>query len=281
MRKVLVTGATGFIGKYVVQSLLKQDLDIIATSRNISPAGLFDHSRIKVKRFDLHQQNGEGDLYSYFEQPDAVIHLAWEGLPHYKEAFHLEENLPAHKQFLSNLVKQGLTDLTVTGTCFEYGMQEGSLDETMPAQPGNSYAIAKDQLRKELETLQTQKPYNLKWARLFYMYGEGQGPKSLLPQLDAALERGDPVFNMSGGEQTRDFMPVAAVADAIVKLALQQEVTGIINISGNNPITVKQFVLDHLRSKNQKIQLNLGFYPYPDFEPMHFWGDNSKLKSIK
>jgi len=112
------------------------------------------------------------------------------------------------------------------------------------------------------------------------MYGAGQNFKSLIPQLDAALEAGASVFNMSGGEQTRDFMPVTAVADAIVKVALQQEVTGIINISSNQPVTVKQFVLDHLRSKNRKIQLNLGFYPYPDFEPMHFWGDNSKLKSI-
>ncbi|SDE01095.1 NAD-dependent epimerase/dehydratase family protein [Niabella drilacis] len=281
MRKVLVTGATGFIGQYVVRSLLKQDVDIIATSRHISRTGLFDHPRIRVQSFDLHQQNGERDLYAYFEQPDAVIHLAWEGLPNYKEAFHLEENLPAHKQFLSNLIKHGLGDLTVTGTCFEYGMQEGRLDETMPARPGNSYAIAKDLLRKELEKLQTEKPFCIKWTRLFYMYGAGQNSRSLLPQLDAALEAGAPVFNMSGGEQTRDFMPVTAVAEALVKVALQQEVTGIINISGNRPVTVKQFVLDHLRSKNQKIQLNLGFYPYPDFEPMHFWGDNSKLKSIK
>jgi len=280
MKKVLVTGATGFIGRYVIQSLLQQEVSIVATSRNISSSGPFNHPHIRVKPFDLHQQNRDLDLCDYFEKPDAVIHLAWEGLPNYKEAFHMERNLPAHTQFLTNLVQHGITDITVTGTCFEYGMQEGRLEETMPALPGNCYAQAKDALRTALEALREEKPFFLKWVRLFYMYGAGQNFKSLIPQLDAALEAGASVFNMSGGEQTRDFMPVTAVADAIVKVALQQEVTGIINISSNQPVTVKQFVLDHLRSKNRKIQLNLGFYPYPDFEPMHFWGDNSKLKSI-
>ncbi|MCF3108489.1 NAD(P)-dependent oxidoreductase [Niabella sp. CC-SYL272] len=281
MRKVLVTGATGFIGKYVIQSLLEQEVEIIASARNISRTGIFDHPRIRAKAFDLHQQNTSLNLYEYFEQPDLLIHLAWEGLPNYKQAFHVDNNLPAHKRFLWDLIEQGIADITVSGTCFEYGMQEGSLNENLPALPGNFYAQAKNELRKALELFQKQKTFSLKWVRLFYMYGEGQNPQSLIPQLDAALEKGAPVFNMSGGEQTRDFMPVEKVAAAIVKIALQKNVEGIINVSSNHPVTVKQFVLDHLRLKNKKIQLNLGFYPYPDFEPMHFWGDNSKLKSIK
>lgn len=281
MRKVLVTGATGFIGKHIVQALLQQDLHIIAASRQIRAVGIFDNPRISVRPFDLHQPDPAIDLFEYFDRPDLLIHLAWEGLPNYKEAFHTEKNLPAHRHFLLSLIRHGLSNLTVTGTCFEYGMQEGALHETMPVRPGNFYAQAKDALRKTLEDFQKESPFALKWARLFYMYGPGQNAQSLIPQLDAALEKGATVFNMSGGEQTRDFMPVEAVAEAIVKVALQREVTGIINISSNRPVTVKQFVLDHLRSKNQKIQLNLGFYPYPDFEPMHFWGDNRKLKSIK
>ncbi|WP_300599535.1 NAD(P)-dependent oxidoreductase [Niabella sp.] len=281
MKKILVTGATGFIGRYVIQSLLKQEVMIIASSRSISPTGIFNHPRIQVKNFDLHQQQKSHNLFEYFEQPDALIHLAWEGLPNYKQAFHIEKNLPAHKQFLYNLIENGLTDITVSGTCFEYGMQEGSLNESMPALPGNFYAQAKDALRQALELFRQKQHFSLKWIRLFYMYGEGQHPQSLIPQLDAALEKGALIFNMSGGEQTRDFMPVEKVAAAIVKIALQKKVEGIINVSSNTPITVKQFVLDHLRSKNKDIRLNLGFYPYPDFEPMHFWGDNSKLNSIK
>ena len=85
---------------------------------------------------------------------------------------------------------------------------------------------------------------------------------------------------MSGGEQTRDFLPVDKVAEYIVTIAMQTKTTGIINCCSGVPVTVKQLVSNYLKTKNKSIKLNLGYYPYPDFEPMHFWGDNSKLKSI-
>ena len=61
---------------------------------------------------------------------------------------------------------------------------------------------------------------------------------------------------------------------------MQDKVTGIINCCSGQPITVKQFVKNYLQRLNKKIYLNLGYYPYPDYEPMHFWGDDTKLKMI-
>ena len=69
----------------------------------------------------------------------------------YKAAFHVEENLPRHFAFINNLVNNGVADITITGTCFEYGMQEGCLSELMETYPANAYAIAKDLLRRKLE----------------------------------------------------------------------------------------------------------------------------------
>ena len=85
---------------------------------------------------------------------------------------------------------------------------------------------------------------------------------------------------MSGGEQVRDFLPVEKVAENIVKIALQKKVTGVVNCCSGEPVTVKAFVDKYLIEKNKRITLNLGFYPYPDYEPMRFWGDISKLKKI-
>ncbi len=85
---------------------------------------------------------------------------------------------------------------------------------------------------------------------------------------------------MSGGAQERDYLPIEKVAEYIVKIALQNSITGIINCSSGEPITVKKLVLNYLKQKQQSIQLNLGHYPYTDYEPMRFWGDNKKLKSI-
>lgn len=85
---------------------------------------------------------------------------------------------------------------------------------------------------------------------------------------------------MSGGEQIRDFLPVEKVAENIVKISLQSKVNGIINNCSGSPIKVKDFILNYLQDKQKKIELNLGFYPYTNYEPMFFWGCNKKLNSI-
>ena len=281
MRKILVTGATGFIGQYVVDRLLSDGHTVIATSaheEHARPLPWFD--RVRYIPFDLADFDPAVDYYRFFNEPDAIIHLAWEGLPQYKAAFHLDINYPRHAALLDNLVRHGLRDITVTGTCLEYGLQEGCLREDMPVFPDNAYAIAKNELRKFLQDLESRFPVVVKWARLFYLYGKGQNPGSLYSSLRKALENGDKVFNMSGGEQMRDFLPVEKAAAYIVQLALQLNIRGIVNICSGQPVTVKQFVVNYLALMNSKITLNLGYYPYADYEPMRFWGDDSKLKTL-
>jgi len=281
MKKVLVTGATGFIGSYVVEELLKYDLEIIASSSTQESAKQKKwYTDVNYIPFDLGKFKQSGNYFKLFNEPDILIHLAWEGLPNYKSDFHTEINLPRHFALLANLIENGLNDLTVTGTCLEYGMQEGCLSEEMPTLPSNPYAIAKDNLRRKLQKLQQQYSFSLKWVRLFYMYGGGQSPNSLLSQLGKALENSEEVFNMSGGEQARDYLPVEKVAEYIVKIALQNETAGIINCCSGVPVTIRQFVEDYLQLQHKTIKLNLGYYPYTDYEPMRFWGDNRKLKSI-
>lgn len=278
---ILVTGATGFIGNYVIENLLQKKMTVIASSHLKEKAVLMPwYEKVKYIPFDLHSNFSSQNLYEYFEKPDVCIHLSWQGLPNYKESFHLEKELPAQLLFLSNLLRHGLKDLTVTGTCFEYGMQQGELTEEMEAMPNNNYAKAKNELRLQLENLQRDYPFSLKWLRLFYMYGKGQNARSLFSQLEEALQKKEKVFNMSGGMQVRDFLAVEKVAGYIVEAALQTKITGVINISSNKPVRVKDFIENFLHENNQHIGLNLGYYPYPDFEPMEFWGNNHKLLSI-
>jgi dTDP-6-deoxy-L-talose 4-dehydrogenase (NAD+) len=209
-----------------------------------------------------------------------VIHLAWEGLPNYKSSHHLETELPRQFQFLKGLIVAGLPSLLVSGTCFEYGMQSGELSEDMLAQPTNPYGHAKNALRERLQFLQKMKPYALTWARLFFMHGDGQPKGSLLPQLRDAVSRGDKTFDMSGGEQLRDYLPVEEVARLIVEIALHHPDTGIVNICSGVPVSVRSLVEQWIRDRAWEIGLNLGRHPYPDYEPMAFWGSISKLNSL-
>ncbi len=277
--KVLITGATGFVGQHVINELLKYDHQIIVAVRNKDLITLLPEA-IKIIELDLDNLESNKNYFSHLGKPDLLIHLAWQGLPNYKEKFHLEKNLPSHSAFLKNILVNGLQNLVVTGTCFEYGMNEGRLSEEMESNPQNPYAIAKDKLRKFLEELQKHNSFNLKWIRLFYMYGKGQNPNSLLSQLEKAIQNGDTVFNMSGGEQLRDYLPIEKVAENIVSIAYQNKTNGIINCCSGVPIKIKTFVESYLKKNNKKIKLNLGYYPYPDYEAMAFWGDDKKLKTV-
>ena len=93
------------------------------------------------------------DPLESFGQLDAVIHLAWQGLPNYNSLFHYEENLPDHYRFLKSFIAAGVRQLLVTGTGLEYGMQDGALNEITITAPVNPYALAKDTLHKCLQSL--------------------------------------------------------------------------------------------------------------------------------
>lgn len=279
--KVLVTGATGFIGNYVMKELLQMRHSVIASSSNPEKAKKKSwFGDVTYAPFNLADYDDGVNYFDFFFRPDIMIHLAWEGLPDFKGAFHMNINLPRHKSFLQNMIRNGLRDLSVTGTCLEYGMQGGALDEDRPAKPTVAYGIAKNELWKFLSQLKNVYPVHLKWIRLFYVYGEGQTSKSLIPQLEEALAKGESCFNMSKGDQVRDFLPAHVAAGYIVKIATQNTIAGIVNCCSGAPVAVKQFVLNYLADQNKMISLNTGYYPYPDYEPMRFWGDNDKLKRI-
>jgi dTDP-6-deoxy-L-talose 4-dehydrogenase (NAD+) len=191
---------------------------------------------------------------------------------------HFERELPAHYALLKRLVHEGLSTLVVAGTCFEYGMQSGPLAETLAAAPANPYALAKDALRRQLQELQRERPFLLTWARLFYLYGEGQAETALWSQLRRAVESGAASFAMSGGEQLRDYLPVELAADRLVALAMRRREHGIVNVCSGQPVSVRSLVEGWLAANAWTIGLDLGRYPYPGHEPMAFWGDAAKLK---
>jgi len=277
--KIAVTGATGFVGQHLVPCLLAHGHSVTAVSRTRDRFERFDwHKRVEFIECDVHLC--EVDTIRRIAESDLVIHLAWPGLPNYGEAFHFEDNYRGAYDFLKALMQSGLRRLLVTGTCFEYGLQNGCLTEEHPAIPVNSYGIAKDFLRRSLELIVPQFNVKLCWARLFYMHGAGQNANSLLAQLDAAVSRGDKVFRMSGGEQLRDYLPVTTVADHLRCLAEDVDASGVFNICSGQPTSVRNLVESHLKQQQASIDLELGYYPYSPNEPLAFWGDRKKLDAL-
>ena len=171
--------------------------------------------------------------------------------------------------------------IVVAGTCQEYGLQSGCLSETFAPSPTTTYGKEKNELRIYLEQLQKNTSFSFQWIRLFYMNGKGQHPTSIIPQLAAAIKRNEPILNMSVGEQTPDYLPVNKVPEYICSIAAQREVDGVVNCCSATPISIKQLEEKFIYENQTAILLNLGFTHLPIYEPMHFWDDNAKLKSIK
>lgn len=270
---LLITGATGFIGKRVVDAALNQGMEIAILTQSPEEARAIFGEKVAIVSLNEFLQ---GDVNI---NATKAIHLAWSNVQNYMNAQNLQDNLEAQFVLIKKLVSAGIKDITVAGTCLEYGLTEGLCTESMqmPQPLPMPYAKAKYELFKYMQTLPN---ITLKWVRCFYVYGLGQRPNSLLTMLLKAIENHDKEFNMSAGEQIRDFVHVDTLAKNIVEIAGQSEVTGIINIGSGKPMKVVDFVREILIMKNYDIKLNLGYYPYSQNEPMSFWADVSKLKLI-
>ena len=271
--RVLVTGASGFIGSHVVRALQRlQRIEVIATGRNEERLAQLGVPFVSV---DLHDR--PTDLYTRFQEPQALIHLAWPDLSAYRDPVHIEQHLWDNYRFVLLMAEAGVQRISCIGTCYEYGLQEGCLAEDRPTAPVTAYGVAKDCLRRMLEYRLASLPTELRWLRPFYTHGEGQQRRALLPQLDRAIDAGHTTFPMSGGEQVRDYLEVSKLADAIAKVTMQSEVSGVINICSGEPTSVRELVEQHIKMRGSSIQPAFGHFPYPSHAPMSFWGDTARL----
>jgi nucleoside-diphosphate-sugar epimerase len=279
-KRVLVTGGTGFVGVPVVQRLLaRHEFEVTIASRD--PASVrqrLAEGRYATLGLDILDPRSWRDLdLSHYA---AMLHLAWGELGKFDSSEHIKVHLPAHRAFLTKAVVDGITSITVTGSCLEYGLRDGCLHEDLPTDPVTQYGLAKDRLRRSLVELRTTQSFALKWIRLFYLHGPGQRPTSLLAQLDAAIARGDDHFDMSQGTQLRDYLHVHQAADLIVKILEHPTYEGIINCASGAPIEVRRLVQDRLKERGARMELCLGKFSYPKYEPAAFWADNGRLLRI-
>nr|WP_207199881.1 NAD(P)-dependent oxidoreductase [Pseudomonas sp. TH43] len=275
----MVTGATGFVGRHLVAALLARGCTVRAVARNAETAqGMPWINDVEFVSADIHAP--ELDTAALTDGIDVLAHLAWPGLPNYRALFHFEHNLMADYRFIKSAVEAGVKQVLVTGTCFEYGMQSGPLSEQTEPQPSNPYGLAKHTLHLFLQNLAQEQPFTLQWARLFYLHGEGQNPNSLLAALDRAIDAGDQAFNMSAGEQLRDFLPIETAAGHLASVLQRRDFDGVINCASGQPVSVRALVEQRLRERGANLNLNLGHYPYPTHEPLAFWAVTERLQQL-
>lgn len=266
--KVLVAGSSGWIGGYVLKELLKNPwVEIIA------PISVGSFPKIAHERITYTTKRG-----SEIEPiPDAIIYLSWPHLDYYDSPNHIRFAADSF-DYLKQFVDKGVRNITVTGTCFEYGKIEGPVTESgFTLDLNNNYAIGKDTLRRMLSTLDI----DLKWLRLFYLYGEGQRKQSLVPRFLKAIENKEPTFEVSGLNKIRDYLEVSEAAKYIVACAMQVQEKGIINVCSGAGFEIKSILRMIAEGKGQEspflVESNES---YLDYASDFLYGDNEKLKRI-
>jgi nucleoside-diphosphate-sugar epimerase len=260
-------GSEGFIGRAVQREDANSQLHC------------WSHRHLDAKHyFDLLDQESWQSLLKC--QPTHAMLLSWPGLPNYQDPFHVTRNLPACIDLIEQLVQAGLRRLVIAGTCYEYGLQNGPLREEQLTDPVNCYAIAKDSLRRVIASCYTHDDLQWCWVRIFYPFGQGQNPNSLLPSLMKAMESRQNFFPMGSGRQLRDFIDVSDLARQLLTLATHENAKGIYNAGSGIPISVLEMVEGLVADHAGRIELKRGVFPDRSDEPLAFWAQMDKFKAL-
>jgi nucleoside-diphosphate-sugar epimerase len=266
--RVAVSGSSGFIGEHVVASLLSQGHEVLEVGRQQS------NTSTTFKELDLnHLENFD---FKALGVADVLIHLAWANLQDFRSLTHINEELPKHETFFERAQNNLPRHVIGIGTCLEYGLQSGSLDESLPTAPILAYAQAKHAFHQSLKQSLGQHSVALTWLRLFYVYGNNKRRKTLFTMMADAASKGDTHFSMSKGDQIRDFISVVETADIICHLAKKPH-NGMLNVGSGRPISVRQFAEEQISENGWKLTPQFGEKSVPDYEPLAFWANRSLL----
>lgn len=278
--RVLLTGASGFIGAHVTRRLLAAGCDVAALVVPGDPlTRLHDVAeRLTLLTGDL---NDLAVLRPALEswKPEACIHLAWYAEP--GKYLHSPENLralTASLNLLEELARIGCGQVVAAGTCAEYDTDRGFLREDGPTRPATLYAATKLSLCLIGQQMAAASGMNFAWARIFYPYGPQEDARRVVPALICSLMQGQP-FPATRGEQVRDYLHVEDVAAAFWTL-VEQGARGIVNVSSGFPVPMRQLMetIAELTGRHDLIQF--GAVPYRDWEPRFICGDNQRLLAL-
>jgi dTDP-6-deoxy-L-talose 4-dehydrogenase (NAD+) len=273
MKKVLVTGASGYIGRHVITELLARGYSVIANDLKS------DHIPSGIEFADADIFSGEPQIHHKLGCPDILIHLAWQdGFIHDSAAHML--NLSKHVRFLSDMAEGGCKNISVMGTMHEVGYWVGMIDENTPCNPLSQYGVAKNALRQSMLLLSQEKDFNLYWLRAYYIYGDDKRGNSIFSKIILAEEGGKKTFPFTTGKNKYDFIAVNELAKQIVAASTQEQITGVINVCSGKPISLADRVESFIKENGLHIVLDYGAFPDRAYDSPEVWGDHSKIRLI-
>ncbi len=278
MKQVLLTGASGFIGRHTIQPLVDRGFDVHCVCRTIKPDITTDENHVAWHQTDLLNAKDIKNLFDSIS-PSHLLHLAWDVTPgSYIESINNFDWLISSLHLFNEFAESIGTRVVCAGTCFEYDLRYGYCNENItPTVPSTYYGSCKHQLQSIGDKYAEKKGINFAWGRIFYPYGPFEYPSRLVPSVIQALLNGEKA-PCTHGNQIRDFLHVADVADAFVTL-LDSEVNGIVNIGSGKPVSIKELVMKIAQILGKEEDIQLGAFPARENEPPFIVADISRLQN--
>ena len=236
MSRVLVTGASGFVGRHVAEPLARRGYELHAVSRH-PPDVAGEYAA--WHQGDL-LADGVATEIAERVRPTHLLHLAWLVTPGaYQYSDQNERWTRASLELLRAFAGAGGRRAVLAGSCLEYGPSDAPCVEgETPTVPANPYTAAKRELRSRAVELAGAAGLSLTWARIFYLYGPHEHPRRLVPSIASAVLAGRPA-PISDGEQVRDFLYAPDAGDAMAAV-LDNDVEGAVNVASGEGVEVRR-----------------------------------------
>ena len=257
-QKILITGATGFVGKQIINSLQNYEVDLHIIVRTSSEKKIPAEQKFARIIFtdDLFSENSDWWL-DKCNEIDTVVHVAWYAEPGlYLSSDQNISCLIGSLSLAHGAIKAGVRRFVGIGSCLEYDTTVGYLSIETPLRPNTLYGSAKTSLYMTLSSWFKEVGLEFCWCRLFYLFGESDNPKRLWGYIKKNLENKKPV-GLTKGEQIRDYIDVADAADLIVEKVFSNYV-GATNICSGVPITVRELATGLAERLGGEHLLNFG-----------------------
>jgi nucleoside-diphosphate-sugar epimerase len=257
-RRVFITGATGFVGRQVLRSLLEKDVSVVCAVREGSTNKLPSSPKVErcVVTGDLFAE-GEAWWKRELQGSDIVLHLAWYAEPgKYQFSASNLDCLIGTLGMARAAAASGVKRFVGIGTCFEYLPSEKPLSTDAQLAPSSPYAACKAAAYFALSETLPQSGVEFVWCRLFYLYGEGEDPRRLVPTLRQCLSEGR-AADLTKGTQVRDFLDVREAGRLIAHAALSSK-TGAVNICSGIPVSVRELAESIADEYGRRDLLNFG-----------------------
>lgn len=275
MKRVLVTGGSGIIGRHAIAELLKHGLTVHVLGRAPQkPSVLPDN--VHWHTFDLLS----GDSQSLLRDiaPDALLHLAW--VTEHGQFWQSPDNLSwvsASLKLVRAFAESGGKRLVVSGSCAEYDwnhLGSGTCDHTTPLNSLFLYGTAKDALRRILTSYCKDRDIAFAWGRVFLVYGAGEAKERLVPSVIRTLQANG-VARVSHGQQIRDIMSTRDCGIAFANTLLSP-VTGALNIASGHGVKLMD-VVETIRSLVGAGHVEYGAIEPPRHDPPVLVGNHERL----